>query len=81
MGSSARDAWTIIGWQVAAIAVGFSACVAFATGGRCTARNGAGPKGGAWSFARLACVTVIARRGGQIIAITSVRIGLGEPGA
>jgi hypothetical protein len=76
--SSARGAWTIIGWQVAAFAASFSACVAFATAGRCTARSGAGQKrAGEW-FVRLAFVTVLALRGGQIIAITNVRI---EPGA
>jgi hypothetical protein len=61
--------------------VGFSACVASATGGRCIARSFAGQKRAGESFGRLACVTVIAPRGGRIIAITSGRIGLGERGA
>jgi hypothetical protein len=81
MGRRRGCAWTIIGCQIAGCAASFSACVASATAAKCTARSGAGQKLAAESFARLACVTVIAPRGGQIIAITSVRIGLGEFGA
>jgi hypothetical protein len=61
--------------------VNFSACVASATAGKCIARSGAGQKRAGESFGLLVYVTVIAPRGGRIIAITSVRIGRGEPGA
>jgi hypothetical protein len=74
-------AWTIIGWQVAVCAASFSACVASATAGKCIARSSAGRKRAAESFVPLACFTVAAPRGGRIIAITSVPIGLGERGA
>jgi hypothetical protein len=74
-------AWTIIDWESAVFAGGFSAFAASAIAARRTARRGAAQRDGVASFARRGFVTAVARKAGPIIETTSARIGFAGPSA